>query len=71
MARKDTIKIGELEYRLWSKWQDVWGNWQFWWQYKDQNGEWVNDCNGDLEWSKRMSAHYQVKISGEFAENDK
>jgi len=72
MAKKETIKIDDVDHRLSSKWQDVWGNWQFWWQSYDSDAEeWVNIANGDLDWAGRMSAHYNVKITGAYPESQK
>lgn len=69
-AKRSEIEIEGVKWRLTSKWQNVWGNWQFWWQQFDSDAdEWVNDSNGDLDWANRMSNHYGVKITGEYPES--
>lgn len=70
--RPDILETKDNGYfRLWSKWQDVWGNWQFWWQHSDDGKEWENVANGDLEWSQRMSNHYQIAITGEYTDEQR
>lgn len=71
MTRSKYYTRADFKYRLTSRWQDVWGDWQFWWERKSmtvEDAEWESVANGDLEWAGRMSNHYKIIITGEYAD---